>query len=230
MAQKRMFDKAIIDTDRFMDLPMTAKAIYFLLGMEADDEGFVSYKKVMRIHGGQEDDINVLAVKNFIIKFPSGVIVITEWAKNNWLDNRRIRQTEYKKEREMLVLTEDKKYVLSNRLASIEENRIEENRIEENRERVETKVSPKNSFDSLENEKEAIITAITEKTGLAENIVKNEIDKFISYWTESNQKGKQRWQMEKVFDIKRRLGTWFSNFNKYNKKHFGDNLPKVIKI
>ena len=126
MSQKRMFDRAIIDTDRFMDLPMTAKAIYFLLGMEADDEGFVSYKKVLRIHGGNEDDINVLIVKKFLIKFPTGVVVITDWNKNNWLDSRRMRPTEYQNEKKSLLLTGDGKYELSNGLASIEENRIEE--------------------------------------------------------------------------------------------------------
>ena len=121
MAMKRMFDRAIIDTDRFMDLPMTAKAIYFLLGMEADDEGFVSYKKVLRIHGGNEDDVKVLLTKNFLIGFPTGVVVITDWNTNNWLDNRRIKGTEYQNEKKMLSLTPDKKYVLSNCSASTEE-------------------------------------------------------------------------------------------------------------
>lgn len=78
-----MFDRAIIDTDRFMDLSMSSKALYFLLGMEADDEGFVSYKKVMRAHGGNEDDIKVLTAKGFLIQFESGVVVITDWHKNN---------------------------------------------------------------------------------------------------------------------------------------------------
>lgn len=130
-----MFDKAIIDTDRFMDLSMSSKALYFLLGMEADDEGFVSYKKVMRVHGGNEDDIKVLMAKNFLIKFESGVVVITDWNKNNWLDIRRTKPTEYKKERELLALTEDKEYVLSTCLANAkrEEYRGEESSIEENR-------------------------------------------------------------------------------------------------
>lgn len=131
MATKRMFDKAIIDTDRFMDLSMTAKALYFLLGMEADDEGFVSYKKVMRIHGGNEDDIKVLIAKNFLIIFESGVVVITDWNKNNWLDSRRTKPTEYQKEKNQLSLTENNTYVLSERLASIEERSIEENSIVE---------------------------------------------------------------------------------------------------
>lgn len=128
-----MFDKAIIDTERFMELPMSAKAVYFLLGMEADDEGFVSYKKVLRIHGGNEDDAKILLAKQFIIKFESGVVVITDWNKNNWLDSRRIRQTEYKKEKKQLILTSTKEYVLSSGLASIEEYRGDEIRIEENK-------------------------------------------------------------------------------------------------
>ena len=133
MAQKRMFDRAIIDTDRFMDLPMSGKAIYFLLGMEADDEGFVSYKKVLRIHGGNEDDVKVLTAKGFLILFPSGVVVITDWNKNNWLDTRRTRPTEYKKEKTLLQVTEDKMYVLSECVASAtpEEYSIEEYRREE---------------------------------------------------------------------------------------------------
>lgn len=128
-----MFDRAIIDTDRFMDLSMSTKALYFLLGMEADDEGFVSYKKVMRIHGGNDDDIKVLLAKNFIIGFESGVVVITDWNKNNWLDSRRIKPTEYHKEKKLLSLTEENRYTLSDGLAiaSLEESSIEENRIVE---------------------------------------------------------------------------------------------------
>lgn len=128
MATKRMFDKAIIDLDKFMDMPLTTKALYFLLGMEADDEGFVSYKKVMRVHGGGDDDLKILLAKEFIIIFESGVVVITDWHKNNWLDNRRLKPTEYKKERKMLVKNQGRYDLLSNGLASIEESSIEEKR------------------------------------------------------------------------------------------------------
>lgn len=151
-----MFDRAIIDTDRFMDLPMSAKALYFLLGMEADDEGFVSYKKVTRIHGGTEDDTRVLVAKGFLISFLSGVVVITDWNKNNWLDTRRLRPTEYKKEKALLTLTQAKEYVLSNGLASIEERSIV-NTVK----KTETNVSP--SFSSVGKE---ITTAPVDDWGL----------------------------------------------------------------
>lgn len=134
-----MFDRAIIDTDKFMDMPLSAKAIYFLLGMEADDEGFVSYKKVMRVHGGNEDDLKILLAKKLIIIFESMVVVITDWQKNNWLDNRRIKPTEYQEEKQLLFINKDKSYTLSKCLANaprvekrIEEKSIEKNRIEEN--------------------------------------------------------------------------------------------------
>ena len=132
MAQKRMFDKAVIDTDNFMDLPMSAKALYFLLGMEADDEGFVSSKKAMRVYGGNDDDLKVLVGKGFVIPFTNGLVVITHWHQNNWLDNRRIKPTQYQKEKQLLQLNNQSMYMLSNRLASAEpeESRIEENRIE----------------------------------------------------------------------------------------------------
>lgn len=130
MATKRMFDKSIIETDSFTDLSMTAKAIYFLLGMEADDSGFVSPKRVLKLYGGSDDDIKLLVVKGYIIPFESGVVVITHWNQNNWLDSRRTKETQHTLEKNSLTLTTNGKYVLSNRLASIEENRVEENRIE----------------------------------------------------------------------------------------------------
>lgn len=137
-----MFDKAIVDTDRFMDLSMSMKGTYFVFGMEADDEGFVSYKKVVRIHGVNDDDIKMLIVKGFFISFESGVMVITDWNKNNWLDARRIKPTEYQNEKKLLSLNEDKSYVLSNglALAKPEEKRGVEYRVEENSKKA---LSPK---------------------------------------------------------------------------------------
>lgn len=218
MAQKRMFDKAIIDTDKFMDLPMSAKAIYFLLGMEADDEGFVSYKKILRIHGGNEDDVKVLIAKNFLINFPSGVVVITDWQKNNYLDSNRIKQTEYVTEKKQLT-TKNGKYTVNTGVkqmfnecsTSIEESSIEESRI--------YNITPKkiaNNFFNNEQDRNEKIDLLIKKNNWPEQSVKQEIAKFISYWTELNSTGKkQRWEMEKTFEIDRRLATWFSRATKF---------------
>lgn len=131
-----MFDKAIIDTDKFMDLPVSAKAMYFLLGMDADDEGFVSSRKILRVHGGNEDDIKVLSAKGFVIHFKGGVVVITDWMKNNYLDKNRIRKTEHQKEKAQLAInngsyTLSVKQTLNIGSTSIEEYSREEKSIEQ---------------------------------------------------------------------------------------------------
>lgn len=129
MAQKRMFDRAVIETEKFMDMPMSSKGLYFLLGMAADDEGFVSAKSVLRVHGGTDDDLNILLAKGFCIRCPSGIIIITHWRKNNWLDSRRLRKSEYTEDKKSIALTNNGDYVLSIGLARIEENRIEKKEI-----------------------------------------------------------------------------------------------------
>ena len=111
MASKRMFERSIIDTDRFSDMPMSAKALYFLLGVEADDFGFVSPKRIMRVHGGSDDDVKILIAKNFVIPFETGVVVITDWNKHNWLDKRHIKPTEYQEELSQLHLVGKKYHV-----------------------------------------------------------------------------------------------------------------------
>ena len=94
MAQRRMFSLQIVDTDKFLDLPTSAQALYFHLGMHADDDGFVaSPKRIMRSVGCREDDLSILVVKEFVIPFDSGVIVITDWKLNNTLKNDRYKRT-----------------------------------------------------------------------------------------------------------------------------------------
>tara|TARA_R100000742_G_C4277902_1_gene100170 strand:- start:2069 stop:2695 length:627 start_codon:yes stop_codon:yes gene_type:complete len=45
---------------------------------------------------------------------------------------------------------------------------------------------------------------------------------FCDYWTEKNSKGtKMKFEMERTFDIKRRLSRWYKNENKWNKQNMG---------
>ena len=141
MAQKRMFDKRITDSDKFMDLPNSSKALYFMAGMEADDRGFFQPRRLQKMCGFTDDDFKILIAKGYFISFESGVVVITDWNKNNYLDKRRITETEYVDELNLLKLVNEKYELTDTCLAnakpmlsqySIEENSIEENSIEEN--------------------------------------------------------------------------------------------------
>ena len=136
MARKRMFDLDIINQGSFIELPMDAIALYFLLGMEADDEGFVNPKRVMKLYGGKEDSVRVLIAKGYLIHFESGVVVITDWKRNNYLNKDRIKPTIYTKEKSLLDYDKiTQKYTMFNECLTnvhIEEKRIEENSREEN--------------------------------------------------------------------------------------------------
>ena len=111
MAERRMFAKTIIDSDAFIDMPVTARLLYYDLGMRADDDGFVnSPKKIMRIVGAAEDDLKVLIAKKFIIPFESGVIVIKHWKIHNYIQKDRYKATKYKEELATLSLDENSAY------------------------------------------------------------------------------------------------------------------------
>ena len=42
MAARRMFAFAITSSDAFLDMPLSAQALYFHLCLSADDDGFVN--------------------------------------------------------------------------------------------------------------------------------------------------------------------------------------------
>ena len=99
MAERRMFAKSIVLSDAFLDMPMSARCLYFTLGMFADDDGFVgSPKAIMRQCGASEDDMRILTGKKYVLGFASGVIVIKHWRLNNYLRNDRHVQTTYTEE------------------------------------------------------------------------------------------------------------------------------------
>ena len=155
MAQKRMFDKTITNSDEFLEMPDSSQNLYFHLSMNADDDGFVNnWKSIMRMTGHKEDDLKVLVAKQFIIPFDSGVIVIKHWRINNYLRNDRYIETKYKEEKSKLTLDDNLVYQRdTNGIHSIDKNRIVKNSIEE-KEIYKEKDSKKHKKPTLEEVKE----------------------------------------------------------------------------
>lgn len=119
MAQKRMFSRSVIDTDRFQDMPISAQALYFHFGMHADDDGFVSSpKRIIRAVGCREDDLRILISKNFVIPFESGVVIITDWNINNTVRKDRYQATIYQTEKAQIYLQKNGSYVRGNQVAT----------------------------------------------------------------------------------------------------------------
>lgn len=84
MANKRMFSLYVIDSDAFLDMPLTTQALYFHLCMRADDDGFINNpKKIQRMVRATDDDMKLLIAKQFLIPFETGVLVIRHWKIHN---------------------------------------------------------------------------------------------------------------------------------------------------
>lgn len=113
MAERRMFAKSIVDSDAFIDMPMSARLLYYDLGMRADDDGFVnSPKKIMRMIGATNDDMNILLMRKFVIAFESGVVVIKHWRIHNYIQSDRYHPTKYAEEKAKLSVKDNGAYTL----------------------------------------------------------------------------------------------------------------------
>ena len=111
MAERRMFAKTIVTSDAFLDMPLSARCLYFTLGMLADDDGFVnSPKSIMRQVGASQDDLNLLLLKRFILAFDSGVIVIKHWRIHNYIQKDRYKESKYIEEKATLMIDEKGAY------------------------------------------------------------------------------------------------------------------------
>ena len=114
MAERRMFAKTIIDSDAFIDMPVTARLLYYDLAMRADDDGFVnSLKKIMRMIGASQDDLGILIMRKFIIPFDNGIVVIKHWRIHNYIRKDMYHETKYKEEKALLSTDENNAYTIN---------------------------------------------------------------------------------------------------------------------
>lgn len=193
MAERRMFAKTIIDSDAFLDMPLSTQCLYFHLNMRADDDGFINNpKKIQRMIGATDDDLKVLMSKNFIIPFETGIVVIKHWKIHNYIRNDRYKETVYQDEKAMLVEKENKAYSLGipNGYQMDTQDRLGKDRL------------GKDSIDSKHPTFEDIQNYVIEKK------LNVDAKQFYDYFTEGNwidSKG------NKVKNWKQKLLTW----NKY---------------
>lgn len=111
---RRMFSPVIVCDDSFIEMPTSSQALYFQLGMNADDDGFVSPKKIMRMVGAGEDDLKILLAKKYAIPFESGIIVIRHWKVNNLVRKDWYRTTIHQEEKALITPDQSGTYHLVN--------------------------------------------------------------------------------------------------------------------
>ncbi len=163
MADKRMFSLKIVDSDLFLDMPLSSQCLYFHLSMRADDDGFVNNpKKIIKIIGANEDDLKILIAKGFVIVFDRGIIVITHWKINNFIRKDRYKPTLYENELQSLSQTKNGMYIkevgchlvnqrLSSGQPSIGKDRLDKVSIDKGRGEKENQAAPVSFYGEFKN-------------------------------------------------------------------------------
>lgn len=222
MASKRMFAKTIIDSDAFLDMPVTSQLLYFHLAMRADDDGFINKpKSIMRMVGASQGDIEMLITKKFIIPFESGIVVIKHWKIHNYIAKDRYTETTYKEEKDMLGLDENNAYTeciqiddssyteRTQDVYSLETQvRIDKNRIDKNKEYIVQIVSYLNekagtNYKATTKDTVSHINARL-SDGFTVDDFKTVIDKKVNEW--------QGTEFEKYLRPKTLFGTKFESY------------------
>ena len=174
MAERRMFAKTIIDSDAFLDMPLSTQALYFHLSMRADDDGFINNpKKIQRMIGCSDDDLKLLLAKSFIIAFESGIIVIKHWRLHNYIQKDRYKPTIYQNEKSRLC--EDKNHVYSLDTGCIQDVSEMDTQVRLGQDRlVQDRLGESSCFPPSREEVEAFVKA--------ECLGKVNLDKFFDYY------------------------------------------------
>lgn len=105
-----MFSQKIVGSDAFIEMPVSARELYFQLGMYADDDGFINPKKIIRMLGASDDDLKILVGKRFVLRFENGVVVIKHWKINNLIRKDFYEETIYSEEKNLIGTKKNKSY------------------------------------------------------------------------------------------------------------------------
>lgn len=104
----------IVDSDAFLEMPLSTQCLYFHLNMRADDDGFIGNpKRICKLIGCNDDDLKLLIAKRFVLVFDNGVIVIKHWRMHNTIQKDRYVPTTYSDELKQLGIKDNKSYTLS---------------------------------------------------------------------------------------------------------------------
>lgn len=210
MARRRMFSLDVVDSDQFIDLPITTRLLYYELGMRADDDGFVGNpKKVTKIAECTEKDLKILNEKEFIYFFDSGVLVIRHWNMNNQIRHDRYNQTCYIAEKNKLYKENNVYYLIKDKWLPDGIPMVATDKISIDKNSVEKISKEKNSLDEkredvivLSNNDvlvKDIIDYLNLKTNTSYNWNRTDIKQLINNWVE---KGYKKLDFQIVIDKK----------------------------
>ncbi|MGQ2286723.1 DnaD domain protein [Leuconostoc suionicum] len=195
MAERRMLSKRVTDTDEFLDMPLSAQALYMHINMHADDDGFVSnVKTIIRMVGAREDDLKILIAKQFIFSFDSGVVVVRNWFIHNYIRKDRYHETLYSDEKQQLSIDEAGNYsrgrpVVDQRLTEVRlgKDRLGKDRLGKDRLDVVANEETENDNDDKSKAYSSLVNILEQNGfGTIGGLVSTDINKELDDFAEAN--------------------------------------------
>lgn len=111
MGNRRMFSMDIVNTDAFLDLPISSQALYFHLGMRTDDRGYVANARtIIKMTGSSLGDLETLINKKFVLFREGNLILIKHFKINNYIQKDRFKETNYIEDLKTLFFDENGSY------------------------------------------------------------------------------------------------------------------------
>lgn len=113
MGKRRMFSKDIVRSDAFLELPISSQALYFQLGMDTDDRGYISNaKSLIRMLGANQGDLEPLVAKGFVLVRGDSLLLQKHFRLNNYIQADRFKETTYLEDLKTLFIEENGAYTI----------------------------------------------------------------------------------------------------------------------
>lgn len=108
MAEKRMFSREVVESDVFLELPLSAQALYLHICMEADDDGFVNNaNRIRKVVEASQQDYQVLFDRGYLLRMANGLVVVAHWKICNSIRKDRYKPTVYQSEYKKLKICDN---------------------------------------------------------------------------------------------------------------------------
>lgn len=120
VANRRMFSKELIQSDKFFSMSIKSQLLYFHIGLLVDDDGFSNnYRMYMNVINADEENLYELQKLGYIYVFESGVLVVRDFLQSNQLRKDRYNETIYKDELSLINVRNKRYYINEKNMATI---------------------------------------------------------------------------------------------------------------
>lgn len=167
MANRRMFAKQIVESDDFLELSPQAQILYFHLGLNCDDRGYINNTRaIMGMTGTTEENKEELVEKKFLLKRSvNGLYLIKHFPLNNYIQKDRFKETAYLDDLQLLYFDDHGCYTERQtekpciQIVSNSDTQYSIVEVKENSTSKEEKVTRENETTYSSSEKKAVASA-----------------------------------------------------------------------